>query len=320
MSESLKIIFAGTPEFAAASLQALLDQGKHQVIAVYSQPDRPAGRGQKLLPSPVKKVALDHQIPVYQPLSLKTPEAQEELRALGADLMVVAAYGLILPKVVLDTPRLGCINVHASLLPRWRGAAPIQRAIAAGDAETGITIMQMDVGLDTGAMLHKLHTPIHGDDTGGSLHDRLATLGAQALLESLENLAHYQAQAEPQDDSLATYAHKLDKDEARIDWQRPAVEIERMIRAFNPWPVAFTEDQGERIRIWAAQADTAPANQPPGTVLSRERDGVRVACGQGVLTITQLQLPGARAMTVADFLNGGKPFLQVGSRLDARHD
>src|SRR5690606_14530589 len=292
--------------FAATSLQALLEQGHHQVIAVYTQPDRPAGRGRKLQPSPVKQLAEQHGLPVKQPLSLKDPEAQAELRALNADLMIVAAYGLILPEVVLDTPRLGCINVHASLLPRWRGAAPIQRAIAAGDAETGITIMQMDVGLDTGAMLHKLHTAIQPNDTGGSLHDRLAALGAQALLESLENLEHCQAQAEPQDDSLATYAHKLDKDEARIDWHRPATEIERMIRAFNPWPVAFTEDQGERVRIWAVQADSAQANQPPGTVLSRERDGVQVACGQGVLTITELQLPGARAMTVADFINGGK--------------
>jgi len=319
MSESLKIIFAGTPEFAATSLQALIDQGKHQVIAVYSQPDRPAGRGQKLLPSPVKKVALEHQIPVYQPLSLKTPEAQEELKALGADLMVVAAYGLILPKAVLDTPRLGCINVHASLLPRWRGAAPIQRAIAAGDQETGITIMQMDVGLDTGAMLHKLRTEIQPDDTGGSLHDRLAELGAQALLESLENLTERQARAEPQDDSLATYAHKLDKDEARIDWRRPASEVARLVRAFNPWPVAFTEDQGERIRIWSAEVVSGSADQPAGTILARERDGVVVACGQDALKITQLQLPGARAMSVADFINGGKPFLQAGAQLDASH-
>src|SRR5690606_30946186 len=249
----LRIVFAGTPVFAALHLQALLDWGGGEVIGVYTQPDRPAGRGKQLAASPVKQLALAHSLPVFQPPSLRSAEAQAELKALGADLMVVVAYGLILPKTVLETPRLGCINVHASILPRWRGAAPIQRAIAAGDQETGITIMQMDEGLDTGAMLHVRTLPIEPTDTGGSLHDRLAELGAEALLESLEDLERRQAEAQPQDNAQATYARKLDKDEAWINWHMPATDIERLVRAFNPWPVAYTLDHGERVRIWSAR-------------------------------------------------------------------
>ncbi|MGG4616385.1 methionyl-tRNA formyltransferase, partial [Pseudomonas aeruginosa] len=239
MSQALRIVFAGTPEFAAEHLKALLDT-PHRIVAVYTQPDRPAGRGQKLMPSAVKSLALEHGLPVMQPQSLRNAEAQAELAALRADLMVVVAYGLILPQAVLDIPRLGCINSHASLLPRWRGAAPIQRAMEAGDAESGVTVMQMEAGLDTGPMLLKVSTPISAADTGGSLHDRLAALGPKAVVEAIAGLAAGTLHGEIQDDALATYAHKLNKDEARLDWSRPAVELERQVRAFTPWPVCHT--------------------------------------------------------------------------------
>ena len=242
----MRIVFAGTPEFAAQHLQALLDAGR-QVIAVYTQPDRPAGRGQKLMPSPVKQLALQHSIPVYQPQTLRDPAAQTELAALRADLMVVVAYGLILPQAVLDLPRLGCINSHASLLPRWRGAAPIQRAIEAGDAESGVTVMQMEAGLDTGPMLLKVSTPIDAEDTGGSLHDRLAALGSDAVVTAVAALEAGTLSGEVQDDSLATYAHKLNKDEARIDWSRPAAELERPRRSRSGWsPRAGRSSRGCR--------------------------------------------------------------------------
>jgi len=239
MTEALRIVFAGTPEFAAAPLKALLDT-PHQIVAVYTQPDRPAGRGQKLMPSPVKQLAVENAIPVLQPPSLKDAAAQAELAALEPDLLVVVAYGLILPQAVLDIPRFGCINSHASLLPRWRGAAPIQRAVQAGDAESGVTVMQMEAGLDTGPMLLKVRTPITADDTGGSLHDRLAELGPPAVIEAIAGLASGTLMGEVQDDALANYAHKLNKDEARIDWSRPAIELERPIRAFNPWPICHS--------------------------------------------------------------------------------
>ncbi|MDX1634127.1 MAG: methionyl-tRNA formyltransferase [Marinobacter sp.] len=310
----MRVVFAGTPDFAAAALRGLLAAG-HQVVAVYSQPDRPAGRGRKLAASPVKQVALDAGLPVYQPESLKTPEAQAELAALAPDVMVVAAYGLILPPAVLAIPRLGCLNIHASLLPRWRGAAPIQRAIAAGDTETGITIMQMDRGLDTGAMLLKVATPIAPGDTGGSLHDRLAELGSHAIVDALARLADGSLTAEPQDDSLACYAHKLAKEEGHIDWRRPAADIARQVRAFNPWPGSYAELDGQRIRIHEAQPLPGDDSQPPGRVLDRQRSGIDVACGEGVLRITQLQLPGARAQSPADLINGGKPVLLPGQEL-----
>ncbi len=304
MSDPLKIIFAGTPEFAATALKALLTRS-HQVVAVYTQPDRPAGRGRKLQPSPVKQLALEHDIEVRQPVKLKDPADQEALADLQADLMVVAAYGLLLPQAVLDAPRLGCINIHASLLPRWRGAAPIQRAILAGDEESGITIMQMEAGLDTGPMLHTLKTPILQDDTGGSLHDRLADLGARALLESLGGIAEGSLIAHPQDDELATYAKKLEKGESRVDWTQPAAVIDRQVRAFNPWPVAQCDFQGQVMRIWHSLplAQAAPDSAEPGQVVEAGKSGIEVATGEGVLRILKLQMPGKRAMSAADFLN-----------------
>ena len=302
MSKPLNIIFAGTPDFAAEALQALLGS-EHRVIAVYTQPDRPAGRGRKLVYGPVKQLALDHRIPVRQPKSLKGEAEQAELRALGADLMVVVAYGLLLPQAVLDAPRLGSINIHASLLPRWRGAAPIQRAILAGDGESGVTIMQMEAGLDTGPMLYTLRCPIHAEDTGGALHDRLAELGAQALLEVLPKLAAGEIVPVVQDDALANYAKKLDKEESRIDWSQSAQEIERMVRAFNPWPVAQTDYQGKAMRIWEAGVVEGASDAPPGTVVTATKEGIDVVTGSDLLRIRQLQLPGKRAMAAADFLN-----------------
>jgi len=309
----LNLIFAGTPEFAAIQLQALLGS-RHRVIACYTQPDRPAGRGRKLTPSPVKALAQEHGIPVYQPVNFKNADDVAQLQALNADLMVVVAYGLILPKAVLDAPRLGCINVHASILPRWRGAAPIQRAIAAGDRETGVTLMQMDVGLDTGAMLLKVTTPISADDTGGSLHDRLAQIGAPALLETLEQLAAGAAKPQAQENSLATYAHKLTKEEAKLDWTRSAADLHNLIRAFNPWPVTHTELDGDTIRVWKAERQTGNHQAAPGTLLDVSRDGVTVATGDGLLRLTELQLPGGKCLPVAALLNSRADWLQAGKR------
>lgn len=300
MTEALRIVFAGTPEFAAEHLKALLDT-PHQIIAVYSQPDRPAGRGQKLSPSPVKQLALQHDIPVYQPQTLRDPAAQAELKSLDADLMVVVAYGLILPQMVLDTPRLGCLNSHASLLPRWRGAAPIQRAVEAGDAESGVTVMQMEAGLDTGPMLLKVSTPISAEDTGGSLHDRLATLGPQAVIAAIGGLAAGTLNGEVQDDSLATYAHKLNKDEARLDWSRPASELERLVRAFNPWPICHSTLGGEALKVHAAELGEGQGK--PGSLLAADKSGLTVACGEGALRLTRLQLPGGKALAFSDLYN-----------------
>lgn len=311
----MRIVFAGTPDFAATALKALLEAG-YNLVGVYSQPDRPAGRGRKLMPSPVKQVALDAGIPVFQPVSLKPEDAQQELAELKPDVMIVAAYGLILPKAVLDIPTHGCLNIHASLLPRWRGAAPIQRAIAAGDAETGITIMQMDEGLDTGDMLLKVTTPIHADDTGGSLHDRLADMGGKAIVEALVQLANSELAPEPQNDADANYAHKLSKEEGHIDWSRSAIEIERLIRAFNPWPGTFTDLGEQRIRLHQATALEQSCDKEPGTVISREREGVDVACGTGTLKITSVQLPGSKAQSISDLINGGKQVLLPGQELN----
>jgi methionyl-tRNA formyltransferase len=310
----VRVVFAGTPDFAATALKALLTAG-HQVVAVYTQPDRPAGRGRKMMPSPVKQLALDNRLPVYQPDSLKAPHAQTELAALKPDVMIVAAYGLILPKAVLDTPTHGCLNIHASLLPRWRGAAPIQRAIAAGDAESGITIMQMDVGLDTGAMLLKVTTPIGADDTGGSLHDRLAELGGQAIVDALAQLKAGELHGAPQNNADASYAQKLSKDEGHIDWNQSADAIERRIRAFNPWPGTYTDLGDQRIRFHKAESLRDNTGKPPGNVLRRERDGIDIACGEGVLRVTSVQLSGSRAQSVSDLINGGKPVLMPGQEL-----
>jgi methionyl-tRNA formyltransferase len=313
MSESLRIVFAGTPEFAAEHLKALLDT-PHQIIAVYSQPDRPAGRGQKLTPSPVKQLAVEHGIPVYQPASLRNAEAQTELAALKPDLLVVVAYGLILPQAVLDIPRLGCINSHASLLPRWRGAAPIQRAVEAGDAESGVTVMQMEAGLDTGPMLLKVSTPISAADTGGSLHDRLASLGPQAVIQAIGGLAAGNLVGEVQDDSLATYAHKLSKDEARLDWSRPAVELERLVRAFHPWPICHSTLNGEAIKVHAVQLseEQGEGSGAPGTLLAADKSGLTVACGEGALRLTRLQLPGGKALNFSDLYNSRREQFAIG--------
>ncbi|MCO8086244.1 methionyl-tRNA formyltransferase [Acinetobacter lwoffii] len=302
----MKIIFAGTPEFAATALAALL-RTEHEIVAVYTQPDRKAGRGQKLTASAVKQLALEHNIPVYQPLHFKslTEEglaAQAELKALNADVMVVAAYGLILPQVVLDTPKYGCLNIHGSLLPRWRGAAPIQRAIATGDTETGVTIMKMAAGLDTGDMMYKTRCPITAEDTSASLHDKLALQGAEAIvavLESEQTLQHYLEIREVQDESLTVYAHKLSKAEAQIDWTQPAAAIDRNIRAFNPWPVAFTPlDDSNNLRIWNSSLSTQKtSNALPGEVIALDKDGVHVMCGdQHAICITNLQWPGGKAL------------------------
>jgi len=299
----LRIIFAGTPEFSVPPLKRLIG-GDHQVVAVYTQPDRPSGRGRKLTLSPVKHVALDHGLPVRQPESLRGRQTADELRQLEADLMVVVAYGLLLPQSVLDAPRLGCVNVHASLLPRWRGAAPIQRAILAGDQETGITIMQMEAGLDTGPMYLTRRLAISPRETGGGLHDKLAALGAEALMDALPGIADGSLTPTPQEGDKATYAKKLTKEEALIDWRRSAVEIDRMIRAFDPWPVAHTRLEGTTLRIWGSELpDLGPGGALPGAVIATSRSGIDVATGKGVLRITRLQQPGKRTMTAAELLN-----------------
>ena len=308
----MRLVFAGTPEFAATALKALLTT-HHQVVGVYSQPDRPAGRGRKLTPSPVKQVALEQDIPVEQPLNFKSEDSLATLGNYQADLMIVVAYGLLLPQAVLDTPRLGCINVHASLLPRWRGAAPIQRAILAGDTETGVGIMKMEAGLDTGPVLLEKRCPIHNNDTAQVLHDRLATLGAEALVSSLAQIEDRLARARPQDETRKTYAHKLEKQEAQIDWQHSAEHILRQVNAFNPWPVAQTQWRGDTMRIWEAQLADSSQNGQPGEVLSVNKQGIDIACGDGVLRITLLQVPGKRAMAVRDFLNANQ--LTVGEQL-----
>lgn len=300
----LRVVFAGTPEFSVPCLEACRASGA-DVVAAYTQPDRPAGRGRKLTPSPVKQAALDAGIPVEQPESLKSDEARATLAAYAPDLMVVVAYGLILPRKVLAIPRLGCWNVHASLLPRWRGAAPIQRAILAGDAESGVDLMQMEAGLDTGPVLLERRTPIGPDDTGGSLHDRLAALGADVLAEGLARIiAGETLLPRPQPEEGVTYAHKLDKAEARLDFARPAIELERQVRAFDPWPVAEGELHGETLRIWAARAIAGSGT--PGSVLGMSRDGIDIACGEGALRVTALQRAGGKRITAADYLNAMK--------------
>jgi methionyl-tRNA formyltransferase len=332
----LRVAFAGTPEFAVPALKALLSSS-HSVVGVLTQPDRPKGRGRQLAASPVKEAALAHGIPVSQPLTLKEEAGRADLAAWRPDVLVVVAYGVILPPAVLNLPRLGCLNIHASLLPRWRGAAPIQRAILAGDAKTGVTIMLMDVGLDTGPMLLRKEITIGPTDTGGSLHDRLASSGAAAILEALEGYADGRLPAVPQPAEGITYAAKIEKSEALIDWRRNALEIERQVRAFNPWPIAETRLDGEQLRVFEAVAEPARPNGPvrssfsgapmaiqssdgpqihpdAGTIVTVRDEALVVQCGQGYIALRQLQRPGRRAVSAGDFVRGsGSPL--VGKRL-----
>ncbi|WP_165722841.1 MULTISPECIES: methionyl-tRNA formyltransferase [unclassified Pseudoalteromonas] len=317
MTQPLRIIFAGTPDFAARHLQALI-QSEHQIVGVYSQPDRPAGRGKKLKASEVKALALEHNLPVFQPQSLKNDEALAELTSLNADIMIVVAYGLILPKAILEAPRLGCLNVHGSILPRWRGAAPIQRAIWAGDEQTGVTIMQMDEGLDTGDMLHVSRCPISATETSESLYTKLAELGPDALIETINKLANGEITPEPQNDELANYAKKLSKEEANIDWSMSALQIERNIRSFNPWPVCFTQMGGQTVKIYQAQVVLQSGD--PGQILSSDKNGVVVACGEHALCITQLQPQGKKTMAINDFLNGRSDWVTPGTILGENNE
>ncbi|OXX37988.1 methionyl-tRNA formyltransferase [Vibrio sp. V09_P4A23P171] len=314
MSQSLRIVFAGTPDFAARHLAALLSS-EHEVIAVYTKPDSPAGRGKKLTASPVKQMAVEHNIAVYQPENFKSDEAKQALADLNADLMVVVAYGLLLPKAVLDMPRLGCINVHGSILPRWRGAAPIQRSIWAGDSETGVTIMQMDVGLDTGDMLKIAKLPIEATDTSASMYDKLAELGPQALVECIADIASGKAIATQQDDTLANYAQKLSKEEAKIDWSADAAFIERCVRAFNPWPMSHFDVAENSIKVWQSRVEAQTSDHPAGTIVRANKSGIYVATGNGLLVLEQLQVPGKKAMPVQDILNSRASWFEVGTQL-----
>jgi methionyl-tRNA formyltransferase len=310
----LKIIFAGTPAFAATHLQSIIDQGQHQVIAVYTQPDRPAGRGKKLTASAVKLLAEQNNLPLFQPESLKTTDQQQLLSQHNADLMVVVAYGLLLPQAVLDIPRLGCINVHASLLPRWRGAAPIQRAIEAGDNETGVSIMQMEAGLDTGPVISSAHCDIAPEDTSDSLFEKLAELGGPALLSALSKIESGTAVASAQDEQQSTYAHKIDKSEALINWSDSAANIERKIRAFNPFPVAYTHMGDIRIKVWSAQVSPSSAVGEPGFIVTSGAEGLLVQCGSGHLLISEIQLAGKSRMAVAEILKSRADLFALGAR------
>lgn len=319
----LRVVFAGTPEFAAKHLQALIDneeQANYELVAVYSQPDRPAGRGKKLSASPVKVLATAQDIPVFQPQNFKLTEDRQTLAALKADVMVVVAYGLLLPESVLDLPTYGCINVHGSLLPRWRGAAPIQRAIESGDAESGVTIMQMDVGLDTGDMLLKAECPISNSESSATLHDKLIELGTPSLLSVLDRISidageGRTLEGETQDDTLSTYASKISKQEALIDWALDADILDRKVRAFNPFPIAYTTLGDDRLRVWQAKSIHTETSGTPGALLSLSDKGIEVACGTGSLLLTQVQLPGKKAMSVGDLLKGYKDRFRLGELL-----
>lgn len=322
MSKPLNIIFAGTPDFAAKHLAALISS-EHNVVAVYCPPDKPAGRGKKLTVCAVKQLANEHNITVEQPENFKKESDLRTLAKYQADVMVVVAYGLLLPKVILDTPRLGCINVHGSILPRWRGAAPIQRSVEAGDPETGVTIMQMDIGLDTGDMLHIAKCPITSNDTSASIYEKLAELGPTALLDTMVQMAQGTHTPVPQDDALANYAKKLNKEEAELDWQLSAAELDRKIRAYQPWPFAqitYTEASGkeQRIKIWQADVLKENSNAKPGTILEANKQGITVACKQGALQFTQLQLPGKKPLAASDILNGRADWFTPGQLINGQ--
>lgn len=312
--KNLKIIFAGTPDIAATVLKELLTT-PHDIVAVYTQPDRPSGRGRKLMASPVKQLAIEHNIPVEQPKSLKQEPAQHQLKQYEADVMVVVAYGLILPQAVLDIPVHGCINVHVSLLPRWRGAAPIQHAILAGDQESGVTIMQMDAGLDTGPILLQQGCPITASETSGTLHDKLAELGADNLIKTLSLLVDDKLSPQPQTNEHASYANKINKADAQIKWQQTAKAIDCAIRAYNPWPIAYTHHHDSVIRIWQAQLSaTKNTEQKPGTIVAMNKQQLEVQTGDGILTITKIQLPGAKALPLNAILNGRPELFQIGQQ------
>lgn len=312
----MKLIFAGTPDFAAAHLQSIIDNRQHEIVAVYTQPDRPAGRGKKLTASAVKQLAEQHQLPVFQPASLKDPEQQQLMVSHAADLMVVVAYGLILPQAILDIPRLGCINVHGSLLPRWRGAAPIQRAIEAGDRQTGVTIMQMDAGLDTGPMISTASCAIAADETSGSLYQKLADLGGPALLSALDKIASGVAVATAQNSEQSTYAAKITKAEALINWSDSADAITRRIRAFNPFPAAYTLLEGSRVKVWAAQVEDQLTTGDPGGIVRAGADGLLVQCSTGRTLISEMQLAGKARMPVSEILKSRADLFAVGKRFD----
>lgn len=311
----MRVIFAGTPDFAATHLQAILEDDRYQLVAIYTQPDRPAGRGKKITQSPVKKLALANDIQLEQPASLTDIKTQETIARLEADVLIVVAYGLILPQAVLDIPRLGCINVHGSILPKWRGAAPIQRAIEAGDRETGVTVMQMDVGLDTGPMLTTSQCTIDDKETSASLYSKLAVLGAQALINTLEKMRSGTAVGIAQDSTQSSYADKIAKQESLIDWSASVTEIERRVRAFNPFPAAYSLVNGQRIKIWLASADSRDYHGVPGEILSADNDGLLVKCGNGALLISTIQLAGKSKMCVSEALKSRASIFSPGNRL-----
>lgn len=313
--ETLRIVFAGTPEFSATSLAQLLAH-KANVVGVFTQPDRPAGRGQKLHASPVKQLAEQSHIPIFQPENFKSSEARDALKNCRADVMVVVAYGLLLPKSILELPRLGCVNVHASLLPQYRGAAPIQQVILSGDLQTGVTLMQMDEGLDTGDMLLSARCDITTEETGGSLHDKLAQIGSELLISGLSQLAKGQLTPRPQDNNSASYASKITKTDCRIDWQQPAKIIDRKIRAFNPWPIAYTVLNNERVRAWQAEVLEDSTKETPGTICQVDKQGIVVATGDGLLRLTQIQKAGGKVLSVAEVLNANRKDLAVGYCFD----
>jgi len=320
LSKPLNIIFAGTPDFAAQHLAALI-KSKHNIVAVYCPPDKPAGRGKKLTACATKLLALEHSLPIEQPVNFKAIDAQQKLAQYNADIMVVVAYGLLLPEVILNTPRLGCINVHGSLLPKWRGAAPIQRSLEAGDEKTGVTIMQMDKGLDTGDMISTAECLIESTDTSGNLYEKLAELGPKALIDTLELMTTNKHKATPQDNELATYAHKLDKTEAELDWQLTAAALDRKTRAYNPWPVAqftYTEsnEKQHRIRVWQASELNIESSAPVGTIISADKTGIVVNTSVNALRLEVLQLPNKKSLPVQDILNGRADWFKVGANIN----